>query len=109
MEEVRTYPPNWTATNRPKAIVTYLMFWTMIECGLSLIVICLPTLRPLHVLAKVTSYSILDSIRSTFSLQSFSKRQSADEEIGRIDSLTKMTSSKSIPGYTSGEDIELRS
>lgn len=113
IEEVRTrgiYTPILTAANRLKAIVTYLMFWTMIECGLSLIVVCLPTLRPL--LAKVTPYSILNSIRSTFSLRSFSKQQSADEEIGRIDSFTRMTSSKSMrpdtPGFTSGEDIELR-
>lgn len=113
MEEVRTRStstPICTAANRLKAIITYLMFWTMTECGLNLIVICLPTLRPL--LAKATPYSVLDSIRSTFSLQSCFKRQSADEEIGRIDSLTRMTYSKSKhpdpPGYTSREDIELR-
>ncbi|KAI3004956.1 hypothetical protein CBS147345_7685 [Aspergillus niger] len=30
-----------------ETLVTYLLFWTMIECGLGVIVICLPSLRPI--------------------------------------------------------------
>lgn len=36
-----------TKANRT-ALVTYLLFWTMIECGLGVIVICLPSLRPMY-------------------------------------------------------------
>lgn len=83
MEKVRTcstYTPNCTAASQPNAIVSYLMSWTMIDCDLSSISICLSSLPPL--LVKTAPFSIFDSIRSTFSLQSFSKWQSA---IGRSD------------------------
>lgn len=56
------------------ALITYLLFWTMIECGLGVIVVCLPTLRSLfgRWTLKITPGSLLSGIRNVLTLQSLS-------------------------------------
>lgn len=53
--------------NRPLAIITYIQFWTMIESGLGVIVVCLPTLqRPLRaVFIKMSQTSAASVFRSS--------------------------------------------
>ena len=54
------------------ALITYLLFWTMIECGLGVIVVCLPTLRSLlgRWTVKISPGSILSNIRNVWTLHS---------------------------------------
>ncbi|OJI89609.1 hypothetical protein ASPTUDRAFT_334309 [Aspergillus tubingensis CBS 134.48] len=44
-----------------ETLVTYLLFWTMAECGLGVIVICLPPLRPLY--SKIGLGSYISSLK----------------------------------------------
>ena len=52
-------------------IVSLLIFWSMLELGVAMIAICLPTLRP--VFRAVSLESMLRSIRSLVSLSGTSK------------------------------------
>lgn len=49
-------------------VVSLLVFWGMVELGVGMIAICLPTLRPL--IAGVSPESIIRSVRSAISLRS---------------------------------------
>lgn len=49
-------------------VVSLLLFWGMVELGVGMIAICLPTLRPLF--AGWSPESIIRSIRSAISLRS---------------------------------------
>ncbi|OJJ77060.1 hypothetical protein ASPBRDRAFT_224665 [Aspergillus brasiliensis CBS 101740] len=44
-----------------ETLVSYLLFWTMVECGLGVIVICLPALRPMY--RKIELNSFIGSFR----------------------------------------------
>ncbi|GFN11073.1 uncharacterized protein AtWU_00869 [Aspergillus tubingensis] len=44
-----------------ETLVTYLLFWTMAECGLGVIVICLPPLRPMY--SKIGLGSYISSLK----------------------------------------------
>lgn len=68
------YIVNAFAQSDGETLITYLLFWTMIECGLGIIVVSLPTLRSLfgRWSLKISPGSILDSFRSVLTLQSLS-------------------------------------
>ncbi|OGM44989.1 hypothetical protein ABOM_005773 [Aspergillus bombycis] len=66
------YVVNAFAQSDGETLITYLLFWTMIECGLGIIVICLPCLRPLYV--TFPARSILSSLRRMWSMRSLKKR-----------------------------------
>ncbi|KAL4981900.1 hypothetical protein BDW68DRAFT_195934 [Aspergillus falconensis] len=72
---------NAFAESDGETLVTYLVFWTMIECGLGVIVISLPALRPVY--AKFSLSYLVDSIKSIQRLRS----ESATPGIIRLDSL----------------------
>ncbi|TEY52003.1 hypothetical protein BOTCAL_0261g00030 [Botryotinia calthae] len=79
-----------------ETLVTYLLFWTMIECGLGVIVVCLPTLRSLY--GKVSPGSILSGIKSALAIRSLESHGSLEPGIQRLDSLDqsgKASSSRS--------------
>ncbi|KAI9372946.1 hypothetical protein BJX61DRAFT_533580 [Aspergillus egyptiacus] len=59
---------NAFAESDGETLITYLLFWTMIECGLGVIVICLPALRPLY--RNISLDSLTNSIMSTWPLRS---------------------------------------
>ncbi|KAL3481677.1 hypothetical protein BJX99DRAFT_253205 [Aspergillus californicus] len=73
---------NAFAQSDGETLITYLLFWTMIECGLGVIVICLPALRPLY--RRITLASITSSIKSTWPLRSLS---SGETGVTRSDSV----------------------
>lgn len=60
-------------TGQP-AVVGLILFWPMIQMGIALIAICLPTLRPLF--QGVSPESVIQSIRSNFSLSSLRSKAS---------------------------------
>ncbi|PCG89963.1 Hypothetical protein PENO1_101630 [Penicillium occitanis (nom. inval.)] len=68
------YIVNAFAQSDGETLITYLLFWTMIECGLGVIVVCLPTLRSLfgRWTLKITPGSLLSGIRNVLTLQSIS-------------------------------------
>ncbi|KAA8644453.1 uncharacterized protein ATNIH1004_008657 [Aspergillus tanneri] len=71
-----TYIVNAFAQSDGETLITYLMFWTMIECGLGVVVVCLPTLRPLQRIISMDS--IVSQIRGKLSLKSLPRRSSQD-------------------------------
>ncbi|KAB8229910.1 hypothetical protein ETB97_002379 [Aspergillus alliaceus] len=70
------YVVNAFAQSDGETLITYLLFWTMIECGLGVIVISLPSLRPLY--GAFLMNSILSGIRSMWSMRPLKKRWSQD-------------------------------
>jgi len=85
-----------TALITSTALVTVLLFWSMIECGLGVFVACLPTLRPL--LGRISPDAILSSLRSAFSLHSIRSLRSPERTSVRLDSLNPSTSSHTVLG-----------
>jgi len=63
----------------------------MIECGLGVIVVCLPTLRPLY--GKISPESIFSGIRSVFSLRSLSIRSGKEPNCQDLNSLDRSAAS----------------
>jgi len=63
----------------------------MIECGLGVIVVCLPTLRPLY--GKISPESIFSGIKSVFSLRSLSIRSDTEPNLQDINSLNMSAAS----------------
>ena len=72
----------------------------MIECGLGVVVACLPTLRPL--LGRISPDAIFSSFRSVFSLQSLRSRTTPDRSSIRLHSIDASTSSHTA--FAHGED-----
>lgn len=62
-------------------VVSLLLFWGMVELGVGMIAICLPTLRPLF--RGWSPESIIRSIRSALSLRSIRSDGSGARSIGR--------------------------
>lgn len=56
------------------AVVGLILFWPMIQMGVALVAACLPTLRPLF--HGVSPESVIQSIRSNFSLSSLRSKAS---------------------------------
>ena len=71
-------------------VVSILLFWAMMEMGVAMIAVCLPTLRPLF--RNLSLESIIRSVRSAVSLRSMgSSRRSppaAQEAAARSESET---------------------
>lgn len=78
----------------PPAVVGLMLFWPMVQMGVALVAACLPTLR--HLFHGVSPESVIQSIRSNFSLsslrskarfyhiKSYSPRASNDDARGNI-------------------------
>ena len=63
-----------TTADCPQVTVSTILYWSMIEAGLGIIAACLPTL---HFLVRKTSIaSIVNSVRSAFSLPSLNSERS---------------------------------
>ncbi|PYH72825.1 uncharacterized protein BO88DRAFT_170640 [Aspergillus vadensis CBS 113365] len=73
-----------------ETLVKYLLFWTMIECGLGVIVICLPSLRPLYRKRELNSLNI------SFKKYLYRNPQSTTSSAIRINSLNGSANSKSF-------------
>ncbi|MCJ1308350.1 hypothetical protein MMC25_002003 [Agyrium rufum] len=80
-----------------ETLITYLLFWTMVESGLGVIVVCLPTLRSLYG-TTFSPGSILSGIRSAFSLWSVHSHSSSEPGVHRLHSLDK--TAKSSTSYS---------
>ncbi|OJZ84467.1 hypothetical protein ASPFODRAFT_62422 [Aspergillus luchuensis CBS 106.47] len=72
-----------------ETLVTYLLFWTMIECGLGVIVICLPSLRPMY------RKRALNSLVNSFEKYLYRNPQSTASSAIQIDSLDGSANSNS--------------
>ncbi|GLB08226.1 hypothetical protein AtubIFM57258_004114 [Aspergillus tubingensis] len=72
-----------------ETLVTYLLFWTMIECGLGVIVICLPSLRPIYRKRE------LNSLINSFKKYLYRNPQSTTSSAIRINSLNGSANSNS--------------
>ena len=81
------------SANQAEALVTYLLFWSRVECGLGVIVVCLPTLRSLY--GSISPKSILSGIKSVFSLWSVQSHSSTEPGIHRLKSLDRLTKASS--------------
>lgn len=81
------YIVNAFAQSDGETLITYLLFWTMIECGLGLIVVCLPTLRSIY--GKLSPRSIFSGIRSALAHQSLRSSSHISPGATRLDSLDK--------------------
>jgi len=69
------------------ALITFLLFWTMIECGLGVVVVCLSTLRSLY--GKLFPGSIIRGIRSILGSGSQGVRESTAPGIHRLESIER--------------------
>jgi hypothetical protein len=67
----------------------------MIECGLGVIVVCLPTLRSLYGKMKMSPGSILSGIKSALTMRSLQSRASTQPGDSRYDSYVKSAKSSS--------------
>ncbi|TGO33320.1 hypothetical protein BHYA_0252g00010 [Botrytis hyacinthi] len=85
-----------------ETLVTYLLFWTMIECGLGVIVVCLPTLRSLY--GKVSPGSILSGIKSALAMRSLESHAISEPGIQRLDSLDQSGKSSSSRSNLRGKN-----
>ncbi|KAL4912009.1 hypothetical protein BDW62DRAFT_36017 [Aspergillus aurantiobrunneus] len=74
---------NAFAESDGETLITYLLFWTMVECGLGVIVICLPALRPLY--SKIHLSALVSSVMS--SINRPLKSNSTASGVPRFDSL----------------------
>ncbi|KAH6664862.1 hypothetical protein B0J14DRAFT_238113 [Halenospora varia] len=88
------YIVNAFAQSDGETLITYLLFWTMIECGLGLIVVCLPTLRSIY--GKLSPRSIFSGIRSALAHQSLRSSSRISPGATRLDSLDKSGKSETL-------------
>jgi len=89
------YIVNAFAQSDGETLITYLLFWTMIECGLGVIVVCLPTLRSLYGKMKMSPGSILSGIKSAFTMRSLQSRSSTQPGTSGFESYVKSAKSSS--------------
>jgi hypothetical protein len=77
--------------NKFLAIITYIQFWTMIECGLGVMVVCLPTLqRPIRaVFIKMSPTSIISAFRSAFTTPSLTREAANEPSVYLLDRLDR--------------------
>ena len=77
----------------PPGVVSILLFWGMMEIGVAMIAICLPTLRP--ILQNRSLESVVRSVRSAISLRSMGSDHksppTAEEVVARSESETAIT------------------
>ncbi|KAI9148250.1 hypothetical protein HJFPF1_12078 [Paramyrothecium foliicola] len=85
------YVVNAFAQSDGEQIITYLLFWTMIECGLGLVVVCLPTLRaPMRTLfTAISPGSLISGIKSVFTTRSLKSEGSLELGVYRLDSVNQ--------------------
>lgn len=91
-------------------VVSILLFWAMMEMGVAMIAVCLPTLRPLF--RNWSLESIIRSVRSAVSLRSMgSSRRSpptAQEAATRSESETAIAGPQQPgPGYKNYDDMDV--
>ncbi|PYH34704.1 uncharacterized protein BO87DRAFT_415494 [Aspergillus neoniger CBS 115656] len=72
-----------------ETLVTYLLFWTMAECGLGVIVICLPPLRPLY--SKIGLGSYINNLKRYL----YRKTKSTTSSTVQLNSLNSSVTSNS--------------
>ena len=92
------------------AVVSILLFWAMMEMGVAMIAVCLPTLRPLF--RDWSLESIIRSVRSAVSLRSMgSSRRSppiAQEAAARSESETAIAGPQQPGlGYKHCDDMDV--
>lgn len=81
------YIVNAFAQSDGETLITYLLFWTMVEVGLGLLVVCLPTLRSL--LGKASPGNIISDIKSAFSIRSLRSSPDSQSRSLRHESMDK--------------------
>ena len=74
----------------------------MIECGLGVIVVCLPTLRSLY--GKMSPGSILSGLKSAFTLRSLQSHTNTEPGVHRLDSMDKSAKSSLSHSNLHGQD-----
>ncbi|KAK9776046.1 putative Integral membrane protein [Seiridium cardinale] len=82
---------NAFAQSDGEKIITYLLFWTMIECGLGLMVVCLPALRaPMRTFfTAISPGSLISGITSGFTTRSLNTEGSLEAGVYRLDSVNQ--------------------
>lgn len=90
--------------------VSILVFWAMMEMGVAVIAVCLPTLRPLF--RDWSLESIIKSVRSAVSLRSMGRRRrsppTAQEAAARSESETAIAGPQQPGlGYKGYGDVDL--
>ncbi|KAK9423442.1 putative Integral membrane protein [Seiridium unicorne] len=82
---------NAFAQSDGEKIITYLLFWTMIECGLGLMVVCLPALRaPMRTFfTAISPGSLISGIKSVFTTRSLKTEGSLEAGVYRLDSVNQ--------------------
>ncbi|KAF7539569.1 hypothetical protein G7054_g2059 [Neopestalotiopsis clavispora] len=85
------YVVNAFAQSDGEKIITYLLFWTMIECGLGLMVVCLPALGvPMRTfLTAISPGSLISGIKSVFTTRSLKTEGSLEAGVYRLDSVSQ--------------------
>ncbi|KAI0173526.1 hypothetical protein GGR52DRAFT_543322 [Hypoxylon sp. FL1284] len=85
------YVVNAFAQSDGEKIVTFLLFWTMIECGLGLMVVCLPALRaPMRsFFTAISPGSLISGIKSAFTTRSLKTEGSLDAGFYRLEGVNQ--------------------
>ncbi|RAH82874.1 hypothetical protein BO86DRAFT_447469 [Aspergillus japonicus CBS 114.51] len=84
-----THVVNAFAESDGETLITYLLFWTMVECGLGVIVICLPSLRSVY--STMGFCSLVNGLKSLLHRNSTSTTSGAT----RLNSLSTSVNSTS--------------
>lgn len=85
------YVVNAFAQSDGEKIITFLLFWTMIECGLGLMVVCLPALRaPMRTFfTAISPGSLISGIKSAFTTRSLKSEGSLEAGFYRLDGVNQ--------------------
>lgn len=97
---------NAFAQSNGETLVTYLLFWTMIECGLGVIVACLPTLRAVY--SKLSPGSILSHIKSALAIRSLQSNLSTPSDNPNLPNNDGSAKSSSDALTLSGDEGAIR-
>ncbi|KAI0907704.1 hypothetical protein F4823DRAFT_601986 [Ustulina deusta] len=85
------YVINAFAHSDGEKIITYLLFWTMIECGLGLMVVCLPALRaPMRTFfTTISPGSLISGIKSAFTTRLLKTEGSLEAGVYQLDGVNQ--------------------